>query len=106
MQAGTVCHLRLAPLPWPPRLQEGQQHLDPTDNDRLALFSLKHVTQELLDGLLPEGRESRVKDQVPGHPQDKSLPRPQYWPCKPTSLRWPTAGLAPGCPGLGSSAPG
>lgn len=77
MQAGTVYHLRLAPLPWPPRLQEGQQHLDPTDNDRLALFSLKHVTQELLDGLLPEGRESRVKDQVPRHPQDKSLPRPQ-----------------------------
>lgn len=61
MQAGTVCHLRLAPLPWPPRLQEGQQHLDPTDNDRLALFSLKHVTQELLNGLLPEGRGIKSK---------------------------------------------
>lgn len=44
--------------PWPPRFQEGEQHLDPTDNDRLALFSLKHVTEELLDGLLPGEEES------------------------------------------------
>ena len=53
-QAGT-------PIPWPPRLQEGQQHLDPTDNDSLALVSLKHVTQELLNGLLPEGRGIKSK---------------------------------------------
>lgn len=60
--------------PWPPRLQEGQQHLDPTDNDRLALLSLKHVTQKLLDGLLPGERGVKVKGQGPGLPQDSSPP--------------------------------
>lgn len=97
------------PSPRPSGLQQGQQHLDPTDNDGLALLPLQHVAQELLNRLLPGegpagGQSGGLRTQGP--PKDGSPAWAWAPPCKPTSPGWPIAGRAPGCPGPGSSAPG
>lgn len=64
-----------APSPWPPGLQQRQQHLDAADEHGRVQLPLQHVAQELLDRLLPraEGSGSRAGTQVP---RPASLPGP------------------------------